>query len=105
MGTNLSEENISSAAAVRAGRVGRWLDEEPGRAGLGVYITHAVISGHRIVTHLKFENQGRDGTHLFLSLHAVQKGLLFPMSASTSRWNHVNDGVERTGRADAIPRG
>ena len=78
MGTNLSEENISSAAAVRAGRVGRWLDEEPGRAGLGVYITHAVISGHRIVTHLKLENQGRDGTHLSLSLslHAVQEGFV-----------------------------
>jgi hypothetical protein len=108
MGTNLSEENISSAAAVRAGRVGRWLDEEPGRAGLGVYITYAVISGHRIVTHLKLENQGRDGTHLSLSLSLFtrfRKGLLFPMSASTSRWNHVNDGVERTGRADAIPRG
>ena len=74
MGTNLSEENISSAAAVRAGRVGRWLDEEPGRAGLGVYITHAVISGHRIVTHLKLENQGRDGTHLSLSLSSRGSG-------------------------------
>ena len=70
----MSEENISSAAAVRAGRVGRWLDEEPGRAGLGVYITHAVISGHRIVTHLKLENQGRDGTHLSLSLSSRGSG-------------------------------